>query len=507
MDEHPQLVAKKCSQVGWTEFAIATVFSWSKQGIGGMYILPSDMMRTTFVSNRIDGAIRYSNYYREYTRQERKDTDSRTIKTLFGKNWKFSGSNSKANFYEFPAGATIEDEYDLCDQDNLIFLADRLRAQSTVRQYKFGNPTLGDRGITVLYENSDKRSWHIKCTHCGERQPLDWFVNVVREVEPMKFVLRGAQKDDGVSDVPVVCRKCSGAIDRLASGEWVAENRASDVHGYHVNGIFGDFRRSVNRMPTMRALYREFVESLPDPTKYKRFMNNILGVAYAASDAQITEQILARCVDNSYHMPAKAGGCVAGTDINLGLHTIIRQLKDNRSFPVWIGQCTDWSDLASKYREFGVTHACIDAGPEIHAPREFVRDHPGCYLVRFNKAESPQARSLAEWRVIKWETSSISVNRTEACDRLLAQYLLIQRVLPKNYLHIDNGEFASQLRVPTRVKDIRPDKTWRWIWTKGKDHYFFADLYCMIAESLLTEGPRITVLESQSSDGDDDEMA
>jgi hypothetical protein len=236
-------------------------------------------------------------------------------------------------------------------------------------------------------------------------------------------------------------------------------------------------------------------------------MNNILGESYAAADAKITDQLLARCVDSTYHMPVGATGCIAGTDINLGLHTVIRQLKDGKSWPVWIGQCSDWDDLEVKYNAFGVTHACIDAGPEIHAPREFVRRYPNSFLVRFNKSESLPASQPGEWRTVKWESQSISVNRTEACDRLLSQVRQLMRVLPADYLYIDGGEFASQMKVPTRVKQIRPDKTWRYVWTKGKDHYFFADLYCMIAESMLTDGPRVTVSESQSAYEDEDEMA
>jgi len=85
----------------------------------------------------------------------------------------------------------------------------------------FSNPSRPNIGVDVYWQRSDKKQWHVKCSHCGEWQPLDYWENVCQERKCY------------------ICRKCKGIIDDDArlNGEWVAEYPGRDWSGYHISQL------------------------------------------------------------------------------------------------------------------------------------------------------------------------------------------------------------------------------------------------------------------------------
>ena len=222
-DRSDHIVLVKSSQVGATEWLICDMMVEAANNREGTYILPTDKWRNEFVPRRIDKTINRVPLYRAYTSTAKKDTDMKSQKVFFTKNWRFVGTNSEKNFYEAPADTLLFDEYDKCDQGNLIYAYDRLGAAEQPKTRIVGNPTMPGYGIDAKFDLSDKKYWFIQCSHCNERQQLDWFVNVVRRDDSGSFVLRdslqSSSSDGSGGDALVCCRRCFKPIDRLMDGE------------------------------------------------------------------------------------------------------------------------------------------------------------------------------------------------------------------------------------------------------------------------------------------------
>ncbi|MCK4500116.1 phage terminase large subunit family protein, partial [Candidatus Babeliales bacterium] len=168
------MIFVKCSQVHMTEHALCAMYTFARQGKRGMYVIPSNEHRRTFVADRIDRMKDYSELYDQALKEGTRDgSDSNIYKTLFGVGWKFVGSNVRGDFYEFPCEVLFFDEYDLLNHENVIYAYDRVANCRYPIIWKFGNPTRDDYGIHAEWVESDQREWFVEC-HCGHEQVLDW---------------------------------------------------------------------------------------------------------------------------------------------------------------------------------------------------------------------------------------------------------------------------------------------------------------------------------------------
>lgn len=503
-DDSSYIVIKKASQVCISEWAFCEFFRQAMQGRPTMYILPTDRIVYEVTPRRIDRLIERVPFYRQGRESRvgksnllkgRKDSDTKSQKTLFGTDCNIVGANQVLNFFEKPVDVLIFDELDKCDQNNLVFAMDRLGSAENSLIRKLGNPTEANFGIDAEYEASDKKQWHIKCEHCGEWQPLDWFQNIVRQEDDGHFI---SLFDDGGKDLIPLCRHCNGTLDRLADGEWIAEYPDRDISGRFVSKLFAKLGADTLGLLPLRSLFRTFTESRGNPSKEQHFWNNDLGLAYSAGGSKITEQVLAACCDSEYEMPMKAEGTIAGVDIGNRLHLNVSKIIDGKRKKVFVGILGDYQELHHICKRLGVQIGVMDAGPEIHEPRQFVRAHPGWYLCRYNREDKMRLTGKNRYQDmdVDYVARTISINRTESLDCSFEDYVDNRIVLPFNYRSLDNGDFVKQMCMPTRIRKERPDGTFRHVWTKGEDHHRHADNYEAIAARLYSGvGSMITVVE------------
>lgn len=481
-DQSPDIVCMKCSQAGVTELlGLIEMFSQAMQGFSGGYILPTDRIVFDFTPRRLDRVINAVPFYRANCATSKKASDTKSQKTIFGRDWNLVGSNVVTNLYEKPWDGFIIDEFDKCVQENLVFAKDRVKSAANPFVRKFGNPTINSRGIAQEYEGSDRKAYHQTCDHCNLAQPVTWFENVVSQTGERNFEPYLVD-DKGV--VYVVCRQCHKPIDRLKPGEWVAAHPGRRVSGYQVNQIFGDARRLVNGVDTMTLMFEEFVSAQSNPTELQRFYNNVLGIPFSADGAGLTLDLLAKCAAD-YSMPSTDERTFAGVDVGSLLHVSIcklEKLADGRLVrkKVFIGPLRDFDELHWLVTKFGVQRGVIDAMPETRMAREFCRKHPGWYICYYDKADT--AKSFYD---MKTDTKTISTNKTQILDASYAEYIDRQVQLPKDWQHIDRGEFVKQLCAPVRV--FNEDKQrYEWIEGSADDHYRHADTYEFLA--CLTSG-------------------
>ena len=498
LDKSPQMIIQKASQISVTETMLCEMFAQARDGKAVLYVLPTDAIVYGFTPRRIDSVIGRVEYYRKNCKTSYKASDSKKQKTLFGTDCNIVGSNSDLNFYEKPCDVLIIDEHDKCVQDNLLIAWDRLESSTSPQIRIIGNPTLSDRGINKRYFNdSDCKEWFIRCEHCGKAQTLDWFENVVEKTDNGQYKFRHLAAVGGGEYASAVCRHCSKPIDRLSRGEWVAAYPGREWSGYHASSIFGN-----PRPDTLNRLMVNFLNGLKNPTAMQLFYNNRLGLPYDAEGTKISDKLMRECVDPEYAMPLKSDNpTVCGVDIGNQLHTTISEAVKvdtcYRDRYVFVGSIGSYEELRHICVRYNVACGVMDAGPEIHEPRRFVRETPGAwYLCRYNLNDKVKQGAKANYgnMLVDHRSRSVSVNRTESLDETLSNYISGLMVLPANYAALDNGEFVKQMSMPTRIKEERPDGTFRYIWTKGEDHYRHSDNYRHIAKKIRGGGAMIAEL-------------
>lgn len=468
-DHSAHIVIRKASQVGITEFALVDMFWLAAQGISGMYILPTDTWRSTFVPNRVDQVMDYVPLYKRSKLKRFHSSDAVGMKTICGHNWKFVGSQVRGNFYEFPAGAFIVDEFDLCDKDNLTFAQDRLGADLMGgRTRKFGNPSVSGSGIDGEYELSDQKEWHVSC-HCGHKQVLNWFTHFIDEGDPPEL-----QDPDGNP----VCEKCHEPFDRLGPGEWIAENPGEEISGYSISKLFADSRP----IPVVKKLYDNYLKSLHDPTALQRFWNNDLGLPFDAEGFKVTDSLLSACVEPGYRFPEEAKGTYGGIDVGKPLYVHISKVEANGvRRKVFIGTTKDFEEADFIVKKYGATRGIIDALPETHESEKFVKSHPGWLMAYYGPVKGGRPK-------VDWRKKTITVERTPALDASYQWYCEKKVVLPANWRSIHRNQFVKQMIAPTRVFDQDANKgVGGFVWSDGKaDHHRHADTYdhfaCLIAQ-------------------------
>jgi len=490
-DNSPNIIVQKASQVGITEWALCDMMTLAFGKIDGLYVLPTDEWRNTFVKNRVDRGLEISPFYCIKQGRGKAYADSVGLKTLFNASWKFVGSRQRSNFFEFPAGALLIDEYDRCDQQNLIYAEDRLGAAEQTIMRKFGNPTQQGMGINKLYTDSDQQTWLVKCPHCGERQELAWKQNFVRQDNDGQWLLRDG--DLGIGSIPpftrggadahAQCRRCNDFFDRLTPGQWVAAR--PDVYlsrGYKISKLFADVRG----IPVIYQMFRDWVASEGNPTQRQRFANNILGEPYKGSGDSFTWSTLSFCASD-YTMPAAADRTYAGVDVGATLHLHIEEFTNSVPRKVYVGSVKDWDELQRVCAMFHVKRGVIDAEPEHHAARDWCRRHAGWYTCTYTSN-----RSTADVeRAPDHKKRRIVVDRTASLDAAYARYAQGAIQLPKGWEALDHGDFVPQMTAAVRKYD--EDKA-RYIWDEGNlpDHHQHADNYACLAGTMFQRGSLIS---------------
>ena len=215
------LVAQKCTQVGWTEMVMA--FLVMTAGILGRrtaYCLPHDGLVREFVQDKFQPMLDLSPHYRRIGKTDwrAKKADNVRLVQFGGGTIRFVGVRTPARLRAWTADSYIIDEYDDCDQRHLGRLKDRVRNSASPQVFRLGNPTLPGRGISDLYGASDGRQWHHRCDRCGERQPIRWEVNVVHRHDDGSWWPRDTERGRGLmgsqitrptplQDIRPVCRR------------------------------------------------------------------------------------------------------------------------------------------------------------------------------------------------------------------------------------------------------------------------------------------------------------
>lgn len=477
-DKNPNIVVKKSTQAGLTEWLSVRAINSSIAKRNIFYVLPTGNLVSRFVKNRIDRTLDYTPYYKGLVKHSPFGfSESISLKHIGAGSISFVGSNASNAFTEFPADDLIVDELDECDQSNLNMGIERLSASKDPRTIKIGNPTTLNFGTDAEYNKSDQKKWFLKCSSCGEWQTPDFFINVVREVEKNEFVLIDKDWERTSSfDAKMMCRKCHNPLYRTDEGEWRSMSD-SHISGYHISKLFSA------RVP-IRDLLERFEEGLTDDSKLQRFYNGDLGLAFTASGAKLNYAMLTACKGDYGLQTSSEKPCIMGIDVGNKLHTIIGEIQpDGIIKTVYIGMENEKEDIFDLALRFHVRAGVIDGLPEQRLSKAICHKIPGMFRCFYPPGNLKVER-------VDGNNKIILADRTSSLDETKEMILLKNILLPRNADKMEPlasdgmSEFFYELTTSTRVKN---EKTGMYQWIEGgnPDHFMHSLNYLRLAKKII----------------------
>lgn len=479
VDKRQRKAIKSSVQSGKTEFMVIDHLSHAQKGLAILYVLPDNDLRNRFVKNRIEKMFTFVPFYRD---QIMKATG--TSKTVGLKHYGlgtivYAGSGSPNQFKEIPADAIYADELDQFNFTNYAMAFDRLSSSPYKYVTEAANPTVSDFGIDESFQRSDKKFWHIKCPHCGEWQTINFFVNVLFQDDDENYLLLDAEWQEGCGrDIRVFCKKCMKPINRLDSdAQWVAEYPGKDISGYQISKLFSPHN-------TIQEVFESFVLAQKNQAKLQIFYNSDLGECFEAEGSKLTPEILNRSKGDYVFPNSSDGPCIMGIDVGSSLHIWINKIWDEVEQLVWAGTVREFEDVDELIKRWNIKSFVVDAMPETRKSNELCERWPmigkSCRYVEGKTENSIQEKKRAH---------EIQIDRLQIMDEVMARHLNKEYMLPKNADTILKGKLYSQLCKPVRlfIADKDGGGEGRYVYTKGEDHYYHANVYAALARMQMRD--------------------
>lgn len=422
-----------------------------------MYCMPTretaSRMNATVMSPILENAV-VSPYVQE---------NNVFMKKIAGKSIVFVGANTSKvagteekdsnNVRSVACDMVMCDEVDHIDDEIIEQSRERLLDSVLDLRASWGSPTIPGYGIDYMYNQTTMEKWEIKCQSCGKYTCLiDTFPKCLDIVN---------------GEYSRVCVHCHAKI-YVNDGIWVPRNKEARVTGKHIEGLL-----------TPNAKLEEAMYVWHEGTEKQRvhMERSILGRPTMQSGSQLLEyMVLERCTEEYMTMSSKVQ-CVAGTDVNATLHTVIGQRIGEDAYRIlWVGDPADFDELGRVYERFNVTTAFIDSMPDIHGSKKFANSYNfPVYRTTYSEYTDKDKVDITE--------GTATVNRNEWCDRVYETYSQKRIYLPKECKEVK--EYAkSMTRTARTLVESGSSSTVKPRWVKigdKEDHYFHATLYFLVA--------------------------
>jgi hypothetical protein len=471
-------------------------------------VLPTYGLRDRFVQRRIDPLFLAVPEYREKAGgtfsvardKARKGTGNLKLKDFGDGALLFLGSNADGDFLEFSADLLTIDEYDGCVPANVAKARDRLRNSPYPQLFRIGNPEEGKvDGIAAAFDEGDRRLFHWRCGGCGERQPIDWWANVVHRLgdgtwEPRDAArFRALLQNPRGPDIRPVCRRCSCPFNRDPDGSaWVAE-RPGRRRSYRMT------RLDVITDRLWDLFVLEWLPAQGKRVKLATFYRSVLGLSYQDAGAQLTMEHLEGCATgpemdliggDTYRSELVVAGIDVGSVLNVvvdAIHLDEKGASYRRS--ILITAVPSFEAVRDILNRYHVQVAVIDARPETRKAQElrdwalYEQGHTFVWLCQFFPTDRVGSEDYG--RRLDYTDHVVTVDRTQLLDATFDEVVGRARVLPMDGLSV--SDFVEQMKAPARVLD---EKGSRFIWSEGSkpDHYRLADAYARVAADLTQVG-------------------
>lgn len=473
-----RVVVNKAAQMGASEYAVSyAVWSADQRNATVLYVFPTDIHVSDFSSARIGPALEASEYLTSLVvdgGEERSGANRVTLKRIgdrfmYLRGAKVGADGQAPQLKSIDADVLILDEVDEMDERAAAIAVKRLGHSSLAEERYISTPTYPGRGINAFWLQSDMREWFIPCPHCGHKQFLT-IGHFVTEYDSLDRPINWhGKKDDRAY---AACNKCSGEMDRLAMGEWVATAK-SDMAGFHLTKLFSPLANPLDLIRNLQTT---------DETRRRETLNQDFGETYTPKGGQISDQVLDACRRSYLHGPTMDKRPVAGVDVGKVIHCVIRTpgYADQERKQLFAGVVESWDELGRTLRRFRVRTVVIDAAPEVTKAREFQRSYKGGRVwLAYYVNQAVGTKNVEPWRFDDKE-QNVLLDRTRTLDNCFSLFYDKINTLPANARDIPDyyKQLKSQVRI---VEDISGVPTAKYIEGGGADHYAHAESYCNVA--------------------------
>jgi len=466
----------KSSQMGVSEISVALMFYYGDTRPGNhIYFFPTEKAMKTFAKARVIGAVETNPYL-----LSKVGSAKNTEQLNWNDKWfYFRGAQNESQVSSVDATFLHIDERDLMPQSIVDNIHKRIGASFGGIINEFSTPRYPGAGIDEQFfgsdevDSSDQRYYFISCNHCGHKQRLDWFLNVVN------------LKTNEEPDCKCLCVKCKREMDRFAVGEWVAKRPtfSNTKHGYSINKIY-------SQTADLNKMWLDY----KNIKKQQIFYNHDLGIAYAPDGSRITEVIInAHTGSHVMQDRYRHGYTFMGVDVGSKINVEICDFDENRRQRVLKAiEVNNFNDVRDLIIQMNVHTCVIDLMPETQKVRDLKRDDAVGRKVYSATFDSGMKETDTLYRMNPI-TREIDVNRPLAMSYVQTEVGNGSVIFPADVKSCRN--YIPQMRVPLRVRQELPDGTVEYVFPKtGKaDHFFFSRLYAMVASHLMPRGQVVEV--------------
>jgi hypothetical protein len=361
----------------------------------------------------------------------------------------------------------------------------RLAGQKYSWELNLSTPTIPGHGVAAEYERSDQRRFFLLCPKCDGSFTPSWPDAITRRGRP------GFRCQ--------LCRRRwspDARRDAIRRGAWRATHPERKARGYHLSQLIAPHADA-------ERLLQQWRDSQSSPQALQVFHNSVLGLPYVPEGGRLDATCIADAIarDGSPMRP-QSQMSVMGVDVGPNLlHVVIAEVSAETGASatgvgaasqatglrlIWAGTPHQWKELPELLRRYRVASWVIDAMPETHQAREWVRRLGAgalCYYSGSKRKRVEQAAAAAG--------PVIQVERTESLDAMYALWRLGRIAAPGNL----PAEFAEQLQSLVRVMHTARDGTPRadYLQAGAADHYAHALNYCWLAAQRLPAPAHFTI--------------
>lgn len=485
--QEKEIVLMKASQLGASEWLVSYAVHACDQRNGNVfYVFPTEGHVSDFSTARLGPALEASPYLSKIVVDGSgmgglSGSNRITLKRIRDRFLYFRGSKvdtqgNAPQLKSVDADILILDEVDELDPRAPAIAKKRLghAAAHLGNVLWVSTPTYPGVGIHAEYMDSDRRKWFIPCPHCGERQVLE-IGQVVLEWDDLGRPVSWNGQPEGRAWA--ACVNCGSELDRLAQGEWIAENPGAEKAGFHITKLFS------STTPLIRVV--KALDTV-DETKRKEAYNQDLGLPYSPRGGSLDAERIDACRRNYAHGPDLRRTCYMGVDIGRVLHVVIRTLPDfetGETKQLYAGE-SSWEHLPLLIKIYRPQCIVIDALPETTKSREIQAMYPRnmvwlAYYPNFQLGSRKEEKM--DWNP---KEKVVLLDRTRVLDEVLAGFYGMKSTLPAHARNIK--DYYDHLRASVRVLKEAPDGTEiaRYVDT-GPDHYLHAETYALAASQCI----------------------
>ncbi len=310
-----EVVLKWPVQFGKTEIALNVIGCYiDRTPCPIMVALPGDPSREKWVSQKFNPMLESCDAVQRALKStsSRDSANQRYFKDFAGGLIYIEHAGSPQRLKSNSVRLLIVDELDEfaantpAGDDPVQMLDERTSAfPATYKRLYISSPSIkGVSRIDKKWEESDQRSLHVPCPHCGELQVLEW---------------EGLQWTPDAKHCWFACKHNGCMIEEhhktqmIRWGRWIPANPDSAIRGYTINCLY----YQIGLGPRWLDLVHEWLRAQGDPAKLKTFINSRLAQSWEDPAMRRVKHNIIRDRAERYPLrvaPAQVLAVTAGSD-------------------------------------------------------------------------------------------------------------------------------------------------------------------------------------------------